>query len=98
MKYAKVIIMIDLIGLRQFLENFITRKTIDTLMLKNFGSPNVQESFKLSTLTGKKNCAVYSKDDLVVTTANSFYHLRKEFQIHVYDHELFVAQSFGQIL
>jgi len=90
--------MIDLIGLRQFLENFITRKTIDTLMLKNFGSPNVQESFKLSTLTGKKNCAVYSKDDLVVTTANSFYHLRKEFQIHVYDHELFVAQSFGQIL
>ena len=97
-KYVKIIIMIDLIGLRQFVEILITRKKINTLMFHNFSSSNVEASQKLSALTGKKNCAVYSNNDLVVTTANSIYHLRKEFQIHVYDHELFVAQSFGQIL
>ena len=83
--YAKIFF---LFGIHQFMKNSSYEKNIDTLMHENYDSPDMRASLKLRPLIGK-DCLLYDSGDAIIVTSHSIVLTQKEFQIHIYDTELF---------
>ncbi len=83
--YAKIFF---LFGIHQFIKNSSYEKNIDSLMHENCGSPNMKSSLQLRPLIGK-NCLLYDSGDAVIVSNHLIVLTQKEFQIHIYEPDLF---------
>jgi len=83
--YVKIFIVF---GILQFIKHSYYEKNIDSLMQKNFGSPDPMLSPQIKQMIGK-NSYGYIKDDLVIITYKQNLLNTKEFQIHIYESHSF---------
>ena len=58
-------------------------------MHENCDSPDMRASLKLRPLIGK-DCLLYDSGDAIIVTNHSIVLTQKEFQIHIYEPDLFV--------
>jgi len=84
--YIKIFFLFNIL---QIINKSSYSKRIDNLMLKNNDFPNMQLSISFRKLTGQKNCYVYNHGNAVIISNSGISMAQQEFQIHIYDSDMF---------